>query len=158
MFFSIYLLEDHNINHGCRNVLFLTAGLDVRAEIRKISAGAEDACIAFAAVQNHLLVENGDSFKFLSATVSDARLENQFDEEADIYGIKASVELYGIEADLCLRDAGVLYANRAGVFYDLLAEIGEKHLYVFKAVTVSARVKYSVGLYTNSFQAFAGAA
>jgi hypothetical protein len=41
---------------------------------------------------------------------------------------------------------------------DLLSEVREKNLHVFKAVAVSARVKNSVGFYTNSFQAFAGAA
>ena len=52
----------------------------------------------------------------------------------------------------------VALASRCDMLDYLLAEIGQENLDVFKAITVSARVKYSVGLYTNSFRAFSGAA
>ena len=54
-----------------------------------------------------------------------------------------------------LRDT---YAYRSCVLNDFFSAICKEYFRVFKAVAVSARVKYSVGFYTNSFLAYAGAA
>jgi hypothetical protein len=159
-FQNVYVKHNgvNGFNNRGGNALFLTARFDMRAEIGEITSGAENAGVAFAAIENDLLIKDCNALEFLCASVSDASLKYEFDVEADIYGIKASVKLNGIEADLCLSDAGALYSDCACMLNDLLSEVREKNLHVFKAVAVSARVKYSVGLYTNSFQAFAGAA
>ena len=57
-----------------------------------------------------------------------------------------------------MLDTSAFHTYRTCVLNDLLAKISQEHLHVFKSVTVSARIKYPVGLYTYSFLAYAGAA
>lgn len=147
-----------NLDHCRGYVLFLAAKLYLRAEIREVTARTEEACVAFASVKDHSLIQYGNSFEFLRSAVADAGLEGQLYVKADIYRVKASVELYGIKADVCLCYAGILYSYCGCVIDYFFSEICKEYLSVFKAVAVSARVKYSVGFYTNSFLAYAGAA
>ena len=146
------------LNYCCGYVVFLAAGLNSRAEIRKISAATEGAYVAVTAIKDNLFVEDGNSVKFLRTTVSYASLEYQFNVETNINGVKASVELNGIKAYMGLRDASALNSDSTGVINDLLTEVGQKNPCIFKTIAVSARVKYPVSLYTNSFLAYAGAA
>ena len=146
------------LDNGGGQIVFLAAGLNAGAEIRDVSAAAEGAYVAIATVKNDLLIKYGDALKFLSATVSDARLKYELNVETDVDGVKASVELYGIKANVSFCDAGAFNSDASGVLDYFPAEICQKYSCVFKAITVSARVKYSVSLYTNSFRAFSGAA
>jgi hypothetical protein len=148
----------YDLYNGRRYVLFLAARLDMGAEVGKITITAENAYIAFAAVEYNLLVEHRKSVKFLRASVADAGFKYKLDVKTDVYCVESAVELYGIKAYLCLSDTSAFHSHRACVFNYFLSAIGQKDLYVFEAVTVSARVKYPVGFYTNSFLAYAGAA
>lgn len=146
------------LDNGCGQVVFLAARLNACAEIRDVSTAAEGAYIAIAAVKNDLLIKHGDALELLSATVSDASLKDELDVETNIDGVKASVKLNGIEADVSFCNAGAFNSDCGSMLDYFFSEICEKYSCVFKAITVSARVKYSVSLYTNSFRAFTGAA
>jgi hypothetical protein len=156
--FFIYLLEDHYINNCCGKVVFLAARRYVSAEISHVAACAEGAYVAISAIKYNLLVEYCYTLKLLRATVSDASLKGKLHEVTDINGVKSSVELYGIKSNARFRDTSTLDSYRTGVVNYFFAKVSEKDFGIFKAITVSARVKYSVSFYTNSFQAFAGAA
>ena len=147
-----------DLNYCCGDVLFFTAELNLRAEIGEVSAGAEYAYVAFSSIKNDSLIQYGNSLKFLRSSVADASLECQLYIKADGYCVKASVELYGIKADVRLCYAYALYPYCGCMIDYFFPEVGKEYFGVFKAVAVSARVKYPVGFYTNSFLAYAGAA
>ena len=108
--------------------------------------------------KNNFLFKHRNALKFLRTSVTDASLKNELDVKSDVYRIESSVELYGIKADVRLSNARAFNSYSSGVIDYLLAEIRQENSDVFEAIAVSARVKYSVGLYTNSFLADAGAA
>ncbi len=139
----------HHLNNGSGDGTLLVAGLRLSTEIRAVTTAAEDGHIALSPPQHNLLFNNGDTIKLLTASGTDAPLENQPDVVADGHSVKTAVELNGVDADIGPGDASVLDAHLSGVVDDLLTEIGKKDLYVFIAIPVTAGIQDAIGLNTE---------
>ena len=140
----------YRLDHGGGQATFLVAGLGLGAEAGGIYVGAEDGHAGIATKQHDLLFQHGDAIKFLGATGTDAPLQNEFDVEANVDGVKAAVELNGIDADIRPGDRGTLDTDLAGVLDDILAEVGEEHAHVLVTVAVAAGVHDAVGLHAHA--------
>lgn len=147
------------LNHGDRDVLRMPCGHQRRAIIiRAVGITAENAHTAFASVQDHALLYDGDPLKLLRSSLSETGLKADLHEKADGDGIEAAIERHGVDADIDPRNARPLYPNRAGALDHAVTEIGQINAHVFIAVSVLARVEDAVGLNADHFPPSSGAA
>ena len=119
---------------------------------RRILGASEGADLVIAAEQHHALFQNGNTVKLLRMT-SDTCFKGQFDKEFDIDRVKSTVKSDRINGNVCGNKLGIANADRSCMLNDLVAEIGQKHADVFKAITVAAGIQNSIGLDTNQVSA-----
>ena len=144
--------EDDGVNslhHGGGYAPLLVAGLRLGAEGGSVRAGTENAHRAVAAKEDDLLFQHCDPVKLPRLTCTQTGLEDELDVEADVDGVKASVEADGVDADVGPGDAGILDANLGGALNDVPTEVGQKDPYVLKAVAVAAGIQNAVGFNTD---------
>jgi hypothetical protein len=136
--------------YHCRgNILLAAAKLGNCAEVGRFGVTAENADIAFAAVKNNILFDNGDAVKFLGPSGAYASLEGQLDIKANGHGIKTAVETDGIDPHKRPRDARILDADGRSMFYDFIPDIGKENANVLKTISVTAGVQNAAGLDTD---------
>ena len=146
---SFYLLPDDNVHHRDRHVAALSARAGIGTEVRGIRVALEHVDIAFAAVKNHLLFQHRNTVKFLTSSATNTSLKVKLDIKADVDGIEAPVELYGIDMNGRPANRSSLYPNIPGTLQNLVAEIGQKYPHVFVAITIAAAVQNAIGLDTD---------
>lgn len=140
------------LNDRLRHVLFAANCYGSRAEIIAALTGFEDIDVALAAVKHYGLFKHGNSLEFLGSAV-DACFKDGLNIEANGNRIKAPVELYGFNIDMCPTNLGAFYTNVSGMLNDFLTEISQEDAYVFEAIAVSARVQDAIGFNTHRFLA-----
>lgn len=145
-----------DLHHRDRHVATLVARAGLGAEIRCVGTALENVDVALATVQDHVLFQNGHTVKFLASAAAYASLQFDLNVEANVDGIEPSVELHGVDMDGRPADRGALDADATGALQNLVAEIGQKHPHVFKAVTVAAGIQNAVGLDADHFSPTAG--
>jgi hypothetical protein len=133
------------------NITALTARTGFGAEIRCVGVAFENIDIALAAVKNDALFEDRYALELLASATAHTSLKLDLDIKADVNGIEAAVELDGVDMDGRPADRGALDADATGALQDLVAEVGQKHPYVFKAVTVAAGIQNTVGFDADHF-------
>ena len=133
----------HNLHNGNRRVGGVTAKLRCTAKI-VVGRALENADIALSAEEDNLFLQYRDAFKFLNSAGTDASLKGEFDVKFDVDGVKAAVEGNGRDVDLCPGDAGTFDADVGCVRNDIVAEIGQKHTDVLKAIPIATGVENAV--------------
>lgn len=151
-------VEDYRIdrlNYRLGDIANRLAFLIGVAEVICRVSGAEDIYIAFASVQYHMLIKDRYALEFLRLAAACACFECYFDEEPDVYCVKSAVEAYGIDTDICPRNACVLCTYVAGAVYYVTAAVCKTDAYIFIAVTVTAAVKNAPRFDTAGFSTVA---
>lgn len=152
----VYLtVEDDGIHHlynGNGHVLGGAAGIGNGAVIGRVGIALENADVALASVQDHLLLHDGDALKFLTASAAQTSLEHDLDIEFDGNRIKASVESYRIDPDICPGNTRAFGSDIGGMLQNIVSEVGKQNFYVLKAVSVSAGIENSIGLNADHFR------
>ena len=134
-----------NLYDGFGHVCLAFCGHGTAAEITVVLTGLENADVAFATVQHHVLFQHRDALKLLSTAV-DACLKHDVDIKTNRNGVKAVIELYGLNPDVRPTDFGAFDAHVGRVFNDLLSVIGQINADVFKAIPNSAGIQNAIGL------------
>lgn len=149
----VYTCGEHDrindLNHCLGNVLSSAAGLGKATEVIAAGRASEYANVAFSAIKDDLFLNDGNSLKVLRSAGTKASLKDQLYEKSDRNGIKSAVKSYGVDIDISPRYRRFLRANRACSLNNVVTHIGKVNANVFEAVAVAARVKDSVGFYTN---------
>ena len=151
-----YLLPDDNVHHRDRHVTALAAGAGLGAEIGDVGIALEDVDVALTAVENDVLFQHGNTVKVLASAAAHASLKIQLDVKTNVDRIETAVELYGVDMDGRPANRGALDTDATGALQDLVAEVSQKHPYVFKAVTVAAGIQNTIGLNADHFTSAAG--
>ena len=136
----------YDLDHRRRYSALLVARLRLGAESGTVATAAEDGDVALTAPKHDLLFNDSNSVKFLASPGTDTTLKDQPDVVTNRDGVKAAVELNGVNADIGPGDASILHTHLGGVVNDLLTEIGQKNLDVFIAIPVAAGIQNAVGL------------
>ena len=113
------------LHDGNGNVFRRAAGLGKRTIIRGVGITLENADVAFASVKDYLLLQYGDSFKFLTPSATQACLEYDLNIEFDRYRIESAIKSNGIDPDIGPCDARALRANIGGVLQHIVSKIGQ---------------------------------
>lgn len=134
----------YDFYHGCGNDVFFVARLRLGTKSRAVAAAAENADIALTAPKHDLLFKHSDAVKFLALAGANATLEDDFDVKTDGDGVKTTVELDGVDADIRPSDRGIFGSDLGGMVDDILTYVGEEYFDIFKAISVTARVEHTM--------------
>ena len=136
----IYLLRDNSFYDGGGLVLCAAIRLGTGAKALAHSVALEYADIAFSAVQDHSLFQHGNALKLLGTPVGNARLKGDLYIKTHGNGMKSTVELDGVNADISPNDFCTSCSDRSRALQNVVAEIRKVNTHVFKAITVSAGI------------------
>jgi hypothetical protein len=145
-----------DLYHRDRHVTALAAGSGLGTKIGCVGITLEDVDIALTTVKDDALLKNCHTFKFLTSATAHTSLQFKFNVESDVDGVETAVELDGVDMDGRPADRGALDADATGALQDLVAEVGQKYPYVFKAVTVAAGIQNTIGFNADHFTPAAG--
>ena len=145
-----------DLHHRNRYIAALSAGAGLGTEIGCVGVALENVDVALAAIKNDALFQDCHALEFLASSIAYASLQIKLDVKTDVDRIKAAIELDGVDMDGRPADRGALDADATGALQDLVAEVGQKHPYVFKAVTVAAGIQDTVGFNADHFASASG--
>jgi hypothetical protein len=101
--------------------------------------------VAFSTVQNHSLVQHGNTVKLLRSATN-AGFQIQLHVKTDAYGIESTVKLHIFQTDRRIYDFCTFDAYGAGPFDDLVTKVGQKYACILKAIPILAGVQNMLGL------------
>ena len=129
----------------------LTAGTGFCAKIGCIGIALENVDIALTSVEDDTLFKDCHPFEILAPSTPYTRFKFELNIKSNVDRIKTAIELDGIDMDRRPADRGALDADATGALQNLIAEVGQKHPYVFKAVAVAAGIQNTVSLNADHF-------
>ena len=117
------------------------------AEILRADLASENVYVAFAAVKNHFLFNDGNAVKFLRSAEAGANFNGQFDIHGDIDLIKAAVKGNAINVYVGAKDLRAFGADVACSFDQFVSAFGKINGNVFKAIFIPTAIKDPIGVY-----------
>lgn len=120
---------------------------------------AEDADVPLTAKQNNAFIHYGNTVKALRSAHAGAGLQLHMNIEACRDLIKATVELDGVDLDICPKDLCTDNTNRTpNVIQQLLAGIAYIHTGIFITISITARIQNAEGINADGLSSAGGGA
>ena len=116
------------------------------------AAGGEQLHVALAAVEDHLLVEDGHAVDgHRAGGRPPEQIQADIEEEGHVHGVKALVEGDGLQVDVHGDDVHLPHPDVGGAIHQGLPRGGEQNPYILDTVLVRAGIVHPLGIDADSF-------